>query len=115
MMKAVVKSKNIVLASQVKVADDFIGRLIGLMFKKSMNGFDALLVVNTKSIHTCFMRYSMDLLFLDKKNKIIKISRYMKPWRCTLLYFSAVNALELKGGAISSEIKVGDEVEFLNV
>lgn len=114
-MKAIVKNKNITLASQVKVADDFLGRLIGLMFKEKMEGFDALLIKGSKSIHTCFMRYSMDLLFLDKKNKIVKIVRQMKPWRSTLLYFSAADALELKGGAISNEIQVGDVVEFLHV
>lgn len=114
-MKAVVKNKNITLANKVKVADDFFSRLVGLMFKKEMIGFDALLITECKSIHTCFMQYSMDLIFLNNKNKIIKIFRNMRPWRFTRIYFSASKALELKGGSIVGEIQIGDEVEFLNV
>lgn len=116
-MKAIVKNKNIQLAQEVKVADNFMDRLVGLMFKESMEGFDALLIKDSRplSIHTCFMRYQMDLIILSNKNKIIKIIRNMKPWRFTRIYFSASKALELKGGAIANEIQIGDEVEFLNV
>lgn len=117
MMKAIIKNKNIPLAQEVKIADNFFDRLVGLMFKENMVGFDALLITDSRpvSIHTCFMRYQMDLIILSSTNKIIKIVRNMKPWRFTKIYFTASKALELKGGAIAPEIQVGDEVEFLNV
>lgn len=115
MSKAILKRSKIEIAKQVKLADSFFDRLIGLMFQESMNGFDGLLITKCKSIHTCFMRYSLDILFLDEENKIVKIFRHIKPWRFTLLYFSASKVLELNGGQLMDDILVGDEVEFINV
>lgn len=110
-----ISSGNIVVASNVKLASGMIDRMIGLMFKKEMNGFDGLLIDPCNSIHTFFMRYPLDLLFIGKDNKIIKVIRDMQPWRMTWMYYKSHKVLELKAGTLPLAIKEGDILEVTNV
>ncbi len=112
-MKYLFKTESLEISNDVKVADGFFDRLIGLMFKKEMNGFSALWIKPCNSIHTCFMRYDIDVLFLDKNNKIVKIFRSMRPWRMTRLYFTVSSVLELKGGTLNENVKEGDQLEVV--
>ena len=101
---------NILLGKQMKKATSLIDRLIGLMFFKEMKGFDSLLLEPCRSIHTFFMRYAIDVLFVDKDMKIVKIIREMKPWRMSLIYFSAHSVLEFKAGSLPRDISKNDQV-----
>jgi len=109
----IIKFKDEVLCENLKVADDFISRLIGLMFKKDMYGFDGLLIKQCNSIHTFFMRYAIDIIFLDKEYKVVKVIEDIKPWRATLMYFKASQVLELKSGTLKSRIKKDDQLEMI--
>lgn len=94
-------------------ARTFFQRLMGLMFKKDMLAFDGLFIPDCKSIHTCFMRFEIDVLFLDKDLNIIKIIESLKPWRLTNIVFKAMGVLELPGGSVSKYgLKVGDLISF---
>ncbi len=105
------KNGNTFTVKNVKVAKTFIDRAIGLMFKRKMKGFSALLIRPCNAIHTCFMRYSLDVLFLDKNFMIVKIIRCLSPWRFTWIYFRSSQVLELPGGVVPDSVKVGDRVE----
>ncbi|MCO4792894.1 MAG: DUF192 domain-containing protein [Bacteriovoracaceae bacterium] len=111
MMK--IKFKNQTIAEEVKVADGFVTRLIGLMFSKSLVGFDALLIKPCNSIHTCFMRYNIDVIFLDKNMTVVKIIREIKPWRMTWIYFKSHQVLEMAGGTLPSDINEGETLEVV--
>jgi uncharacterized membrane protein (UPF0127 family) len=106
---------NRIIAKNVKVADDFFSRLVGLMFVKEMKGMDALLLVPGNSIHNCFVRCAIDVIFIDKDNKVVKVIRGFKPWRFTRIYFSACKVLEMKAGTLLSGIEKGDELEVRGV
>ena len=109
----VIVKNDIVLAKKVKRASGFADRALGLMFSKKMDGFDGLLLVPCRSVHTYFMRFSIDVVFLSRDMEIVEIVREMGPWRITRMYFRAYQALELKGGAVPEDIKVGDQLEVL--
>ncbi len=109
-----VKKGNIDIATKVAVADGPIQRMIGLMFSKSLGEKDGLLITPCNSIHTFFMRYELDIVFLSRDNKVIKVIRNMKPWRMTWMYFKASKVLEMMGGTLPADINAGDEVS-LNV
>ncbi|MBT7608754.1 MAG: DUF192 domain-containing protein [Bacteriovoracaceae bacterium] len=100
-----------VIAEKVKMADTIYLRTVGLMFSKSLDGFDCLWIRPCKSIHTCFMKYPIDVMFLDKKLKIVKIIKNIKPWRVTLMYFTATQCLEFSGGFLPGNLKIGDNLE----
>jgi uncharacterized membrane protein (UPF0127 family) len=113
-MKVQVKHREKILSNNILVADDPVSRVIGLMFKKSPKG-DGLLLEPCNSIHTFFMRYSLDVIFLNKSNVVVKIIRDLKPWRMTFIYFKARKTLELPAGKLPSDIKEGDVLEVQNV
>lgn len=106
----IVKKNELIIVDEAKIANGFFDRLIGLMFKKEMKGFNALLIEPCNSIHTFFMRYDIDVVFLSKNNEVIKIIRNMKPWRMSWMYFRATKVLELKGGALPKEVEKGDKL-----
>ncbi len=116
MAKLVVKdSQNRVLGDQVLLADQMFDRLLGLMFSNVSKGKAGLLLDPCNSIHTFFMRYPIDVLFLDGNDKIVKIIRKMKPWRLSLIYFKAHKVLEFEGGLIPDDLKSGDQLELVYV
>ena len=101
-----------VIATNMKYATSFKDRLIGLMFKERMEGFDGLLIRPCNSIHTFFMKYNIDVIFLNRDNKIVKIVKDLRPWRMTWIKFSADKVLELNSNVVSGDIEVNDTLEL---
>ena len=65
---------------EIKIADNFFTRLAGLMFKKRLPQSTGLLLAPCNSVHMCFMRFAIDVVYLDKDYKILKIVTNLKPW-----------------------------------
>lgn len=114
-MKIIHKKTNMVIATKVKVANTFLSRLKGLMFIKKMEGFDAMLIENTNSVHNCFVRFSIDLVFINSEWKVVKIIRNFKPWRFSWIYLKARHVVELPAGSLSDEVEIGDLLEAQGV
>lgn len=114
-MRAFISSKNISVADNVIIASSISSRVMGLMFKKEMNSAEGLLIEPCNSIHTCFMKISIDVLFINKKNEIVHIIKNMKPWRFSSIYLKSKKVLELNAGTIGDNVCVGDKLEFVDV
>lgn len=97
--------------SEVYLAETFWDRLVGLMFlkKERMHG---LILMNSPSIHTCFMRFNIDVVFINSKNIVTKIIRNLKPWSVTSFYFDTKYVLELPSGTLSKDAIEGDTLEM---
>jgi uncharacterized membrane protein (UPF0127 family) len=80
------------------------------MFKSDIS-YAALLLENTRSIHTCFMKFNIDACFLDKNFKIIKVYKNLKPWRMTNIIWRAKYVLEIPSHSNQWPIKEGDRLE----
>ena len=91
-------------------ANTFIRRFKGLMGKKDFK--NGLLFSNLKdsSIHTCFMRFEIDVYFLDK-NKIVFDKKTLKPWKFYKPKKQAEYILETKKGLI--DIEINDKIRIL--
>jgi uncharacterized membrane protein (UPF0127 family) len=113
-MKVEIKYGEKILSSNILIADNPVLRVIGLMFKARPQG-DGLLLEPCNSIHTFFMRYSLDIVFLSRSNEVVKIIRDLKPWRMTRIYFKARKTLEVPAGKLPMDIKVGDILEVQSV
>lgn len=108
------KTRSYIVAEKVEVASDFCSRLVGLMFRKNIGKYDGMLINRCNSIHTCFMNFRLDVIFLNKEKKVVKIVRNIPPWRMTSLFLKASDALELEGNYLEGkEIEIGDEIEVL--
>ena len=112
MKKYSIKNKEFNICERAEIAESFSSRLVGLMFKKSMEGFDGLMITQCNSIHTFFMRYPLDLIFLDKSLKVIKVIENKAPWRMSLMYFSSSQVLEVIGGTLKGRVTKGDQLEM---
>ena len=62
-------------------------------------------------MHMFFMRFAIDIVFLDSDSTVIRISHALKPWRVSPVVFGARRALELEAGSvIRSDTRVGDAI-----
>ncbi len=112
-MDLVVKNKNIELVKNIKIAEGFLDRLIGLMGKSKIEG-GGLLIKSCNSVHTCFMRFPIHVIFLSSDYKVVKVIKSMKPWRFTRMYLKATQVLELDARLDFPSIEnleVGDDLE----
>ena len=95
-------SRGVVLAQEALLADKLWQRVKGLLGEKILLQGHGLVLRPCNSIHTCFMGFPIDVLFVDKANHVIKALSYLKPFRLTLLYFNAYLAIELPVGVIQA-------------
>ena len=107
------KKGDYILAKNAKEAISFSERAIGLMFKDKMENFDGLLIKPCRSIHTFFMKYPIDVIFLSSDNRVVKIIQNMRPWRMSSIYFRSAKVLELMGGTVKNSIKKDDQLEVI--
>ncbi len=115
MITVKVKDTGELVATNVKTADNPYTRVMGLMFKGNMNGMGGLLLDPCNSIHTFFMRFSIDVVFISKNDVVIKVKRDMKPWKMSWLYIKARKTLELPAGSLPVSIKEGVQLEVISV
>jgi uncharacterized membrane protein (UPF0127 family) len=102
-----------VICQKMIVADDMFSRMKGLMFSEKLPDCDGFLITPCNSIHTFFMLYSLDLLFLDRDFKIVKAVYDLRPWRMSWIYFKSHQVLEMKAGTLKKDLKTGDKLEAL--
>jgi hypothetical protein len=100
------------LAKRASLADSFMERALGLMFSKDLGDRDALIIEPTNSIHTFFMNYPIDVIFINRDHKVVKVFNKLKPWRMTRMYFSASKAIEFMGGTLPGDIGPGEKLEI---
>jgi uncharacterized membrane protein (UPF0127 family) len=108
------KTKNTILAEDAAVAESFFLRLKGLLGKEKLGLGQALVIRPGNSIHTFFMRFTIDVLFVDKNSRVVKAISNLKPARLTPVYFAATYVVELPEGAISATATAeGDEIALI--
>ena len=113
-MKLLNKTNNTIISENVIIADTFFKRLKGLMFSKELPDEKSLLILPCNEIHTFNMKYSIDVLYLDKNNNILAIDEDMKPGRIGRRVKESAAVVELPMGKIKKEgIEAGQTVEFL--
>ena len=86
-----------VVCERCVVADSFRLRLRGLLGRRDVGSDEGLLLVGSPSIHTTFMRFPIDVLFLDRELGVIAVKEGLKPWRVAGRR-KAKHILELRSG-----------------
>lgn len=105
------KTKQTFLAYRVKVADSMLGRLIGLLGKRSLEADSGLWIFPSRGIHTLGMMFDIDVIFLDKDLRVVGVHEVIHPFSMTGLYLNAESALELPAHTIfKTRTAVGDEM-----
>ncbi|MBQ8844308.1 MAG: DUF192 domain-containing protein [Elusimicrobiaceae bacterium] len=110
-MKCVLEN-TFVLAEEVEMARTFFKRLKGLMFRPSMQEGTAMLLSPCPQIHTCFMKFPIDVLFLAEDGTVLYVMENLRPWRISPIIGHAVQTLEMPAGTLKGRVKVGHKVDF---
>lgn len=101
------------LAVQCELARSFWARGMGLMGRPRLDAGEGLLIAPEWSIHTFFMRFAIDVLFLDTQNRVLALRVAMPPFRPYAGAWGAAAVLELPAGVIAATgTQVGDTVGF---
>ncbi|MEW5819536.1 MAG: DUF192 domain-containing protein [Cyanobacteriota bacterium] len=112
-MKAINKTKNSTIASNVRLAKNPLSRMVGLLLDSNLPDDTGLLIVPGKQIHSWFMRFTFDAVFINKEGNVIHLIENMKPWKCSKLLLKAKSVLELPAGTIAkTNIDINDKIEF---
>lgn len=106
------RSRGVELASRVVKAEDYDSRCRGLLGRSGMARQEGLWIVPCPMIHTFFMKFSIDVLFLDREQKVVRVLEGLKPWRLSPWVWRAHSVLELAGGALQGSVAVGDRLEI---
>ncbi len=83
---------------KMMVADSFFLRLRGLMLKKKLPSATGLLLAPCNSVHMCFMRFAIDVVYMDKEFNIIKIVKHLRPWIGLSMCYNAWATMEMTAG-----------------
>ncbi len=106
-------TRDILIAQHVRVANSFRSRLIGLMGHRTFGMYDGLLLFPCNSIHTCFMHFSIDVIFLDRDKLVLDVRIDLPPWRVTHVVPRSYYVLELPAHTLSSiHVEAGDHLEW---
>jgi hypothetical protein len=111
-MKLINKTTGIALAENVEIADTFKKRLVGLLGRKSLPADTALYLSPCQQIHTFFMHFAIDAVFVNEKGKVLKVLRAMPPWRVSPWVFGARGVYEFAADTAGSSVKEQDELSL---
>ena len=99
-----------VICENCFVADRALARMRGLLGRKSLEQGEGMLLRRASSVHTFFMRFAIDVVFLDRNDTVVGIERELRPWR-TARRRGAKAVLELPAGAAAeARLAEGDRL-----
>jgi len=107
-LRVVNVDRGLLLAERARVAGTAWARAVGLLGADNAGG--GLFIEPCSSIHTCFMRFPIDVLFLDVANRVLAVYPSLPSWRFTRWVRGAHRVLELDAGQ-AGNTAVGDRLE----
>jgi uncharacterized protein len=109
------QTRKTVLAEAADLANTSATRRTGLLKHKGLEPGQGLWIVPCESVHTFFMKFPIDLVYLDKKRKVRKVRHAVPAWRLSAC-LTAHSVLELPAGtAERTGTVVGDELAVDNL
>lgn len=96
----------------VWLADNSWTRFRGLLGRPKLDLNQGLLLDPCNSVHTFWMRYAIDIVYLDRQKKVISIQQHLKPWRASINK-KAKYVLELASGSAEyNNLNIGDKLRW---
>ena len=101
------------VADKARLANNFWSRLIGLLGRSSLQRGEVLVLEPCSSIHTAFMRFTIDAVYLDHRRQVVKLVSPLKPFRLSGVLRGAIAVIELPSGTIArTDTALGDQLRF---
>lgn len=106
-------SRGKVIIPVVKRADGFWARAFGLMGRRDLPVGEGLWLEPCDAIHTCFMRFPLDVVYLDSQHRVVRVTVNIRPWRLSFGGRDASSAIEVRAGWLDAgSLPPGAPVEF---
>lgn len=102
---------GVLLANQIRKADCFRSRFLGLMGRKSLAEEEGLLLLKCPAIHCFFMRFPIDVIYLSQEMKVVGLET-VRPWRVGHYFKDAAHVLELPAGSCELKVAIGGHMVF---
>jgi len=104
-------TRNTIIASRIGIAQNPWQRAKGLLGTRDLPPGKALIITHCQAIHMFFMKFSIDVIFCDRRNKVIGLCERLKPFCLSPIFFKASYAIELPQGSIAaSKTQIGDQI-----
>jgi uncharacterized membrane protein (UPF0127 family) len=104
-----------VVATRVELATTRRARRTGLLGREFLDADAALVLAPCLAVHTAFMRFAIDIAFVDREGRAVRLVRDLAPWRMAIAP-RAYAAIELPAGALNlHEVNVGDHLELVTL
>lgn len=105
-------TRGILVVTQGRAADTFFTRFKGLLGTESLAEGEGLLILPCNSIHTHFMHFPIDVLYVSRDYEVVHIDHAIAPWRFGRIHRKAHFVIELPAGtAVATGTEVGDRIE----
>jgi uncharacterized protein len=96
------------VARDVEMAATRASRRRGLLGRDAMDAASALVLAPCCAIHTAHMRFAIDVMFVNREGRVLKIAARMVPWRIAIAP-RACAAVEMSAGSAAAHaVEVGD-------
>src|SRR3569623_336259 len=113
MLKAPNITRGTTVGENIELANTSTTRMFGLLGRKGLDVGGGLWIKPSSGVHTFFMRFSIDVIGLDKDLNVIKLWHCLPPFRVTSVSMKLKSVIELPCGAIkAAEIRIGDRIEI---
>jgi uncharacterized membrane protein (UPF0127 family) len=87
--------------------------MVGLLGTTSLEPGCGLLIFPTQAVHTFGMKYPLDLVFLDRKKRVVGLRQSVRPYRLSPIFWKAECVLELPPSTIEqSKTEMGDSIAW---
>src|SRR5258707_1202577 len=113
LVRVINRTKSEVLAERAELATSYWSRFWGLMGRRDLAPGAGLVLRPGGGIHMWFMRLPLDVVHVDKRDRVTHVLRNIKPWRFGPLFVGNKWAIELPVGAADGT-QVGDEIGIEN-
>src|SRR5260370_12682545 len=111
-LKVVNRTRQTVLGASIEVADHGATRRKGLLGRSGLASGEGIWIVPCESVHTFGMKFSIDLVYLDRNKKVKKVRSGVAPWRLSAC-LSAHSVLEFASGTVHrTQTRPADLLEF---
>jgi len=105
-------TRRTILAERAEVADRGATRRKGLLGRNGLGPGEGLWIVPCESVHTFGMGFAIDLVYIDRKQRVRKVRSGVRPWRLSAC-LSAHSVIELASGVVrDTQTKAGDMLQF---
>lgn len=112
-MKIINRTQGTVVGSRVRLADTWWGRFWGFLGHGVPSPGEGILLAPCNSIHTFFMRFSIDVIFLSADGEVLSLRSGLRPWRICRGVRGGRYVLEIPSGIIeATKTRVGDELSW---